>query len=236
MFRSLFRIVYLSFTSGKMIRLLLIITSVFFTACVSRAPQKTITKKKNRMTCFERLDTADANKRILEYRKKEEQEFPEEQFIDPATDCEFTDSMGYVIYLEKNDDGYLKKRWREDSLFGEYRYYFLNGNIQESGEYFLREFKCGVWREYDIEGNLIKETDMDKPYRMYSWQNILLFIKEHNIDLYDEQTFVDRYVDELNVPYWYVRWRNMDKHIFRGVTIDARNGRVVEDDILQPEK
>ena len=236
MFRSLFRIVYLSFTSGKMIRLLLIITSIFFTACVSRAPQKTITRKKNRMTCFERLDTADANKRILEYRKKEEQEFPEEQFIDPATDCEFTDSMGYVIYLEKNDDGYLKKRWREDSLFGEYRYYFLNGNIQESGEYFLREFKCGVWREYDIEGNLIKETDMDKPHRMYSWQNILLFIKEHNIDLYDEQTFVDRYVDELNVPYWYVRWRNMDKHIFRGVTIDARNGRVVEDDMLQPEK
>ena len=236
MFRSLFRIVYLSFTSGKMIRLLLIITSIFFTACVSRAPQKTITRKKNRMTCFERLDTADANKRILEYRKKEEQEFPEEQFIDPATDCEFTDSMGYVIYLEKNDDGYLKKRWREDSLFGEYRYYFLNGNIQESGEYFLREFKCGVWREYDIEGNLIKETDMDKPYRMYSWQNMLLFIKEHNIDLYDEQTFVDRYVDELNVPYWYVRWRNMDKHIFRGVTIDARNGRVVEDDMLQPEK
>ena len=236
MFRSLFKIVYLSFTNGKMIRLLLIITSVFFTACVSRAPQKAITKKKNRMTCFERLDTADANKRILEYRKKEEQEFPEEQFIDPATDCEFTDSMGYVIYLEKNDDGYLKKRWREDSLFGEYRYYFLNGNIQESGEYFLREFKCGVWREYDIEGNLIKETDMDKPYKKYSWQNILLFIKEHNIDLYDEQTFVDRYVDELNVPYWYVRWRNMDKHIFRGVTIDARNGRVVEDDMLQPEK
>ena len=236
MFRSLFKIVYLSFTSGKMIRLLLIITSVFFTACVSRAPQKAITKKKNRMTCFERLDTADANKRILEYRKKEEQEFLNVRFMTPAIDCSYTDSMGYVIYLEKNDDGYLKKRWREDSLFGEYRYYFLNGNIQESGEYFLREFKCGVWREYDIEGNLIKETDMDKPYRMYSWQNILLFIKEHNIDLYDEQTFVDRYVDELNVPYWYVRWRNMDKHIFRGVTIDARNGRVVEDDMLQPEK
>ena len=219
-----------------MVRLLLIITSVFFTACVSRAPQKTITKKKNRMTCFERLDTADANKRILEYRKKEEQEFPEEQFIDPPTDCEFTDSMGCAISVTKNDVGYITTKQREKSLFGEYRYYFLNGNIQESGEYFLREFKCGVWREYDIEGNLIKETDMDKPYRKYSWQNILLFIKEHNIDLYDEQTFVDRYVDELNVPYWYVRWRNMDIHIFRGVTIDARNGRVVEDDILQPEK
>ena len=77
---------------------------------------------------------------------------------------------------------------------------------------------------------------MDRPYRKYSWQNILLFIKEHNIDLYDEHTIVDRYVDELNVPYWYISWRNMDKHIFRGVTIDARNGRVVGDDILQPEK
>ena len=233
MFRSLFKIVYLSFTSGKMIRLLLIITSVFFTACVSRAPQKTITKKKNRMTCFERLDTADANKRILEYRKKEEQEFLNVRFMTPAIDCSYTDSMGYVIYLEKNDDGYLKKRWREDSLFGEYRYYFLNGNIQESGEYFLREFKCGVWREYDIEGNLIKETDMDKPYKKYSWQNILLFIKNRNIDLYDEQTSLDRYVDELNVPYWYISWRDKEKKVFRGITIDARNGQIIADDVLQ---
>ena len=220
----------------KMVRLLLIIASVFFTACVSRAPQKIITKKKNRMTCFERLDTADANKRILEYWKKEEQGSPEDQILSPPCYCEYIDSMGCAISVTKNDVGYITTKQREKSLFGEYRYYFLNGNIQESGEYLLREFKCGIWREYDIEGNLIKETDMDKPYRKYSWQNILLFIKEHNIDLYDEQTFVDRYVDELNVPYWYVRWRNMDIHIFRGVTIDARNGRVVEDDILEPEK
>ena len=53
-----------------MVKLLLIITSVFFTVCVSRVPQKTITKKKTHITCFERLDTADANKRILEYWKK----------------------------------------------------------------------------------------------------------------------------------------------------------------------
>ena len=74
-----------------MVRLLLIITSVFFTACVSRAPQKTITKKKNRMTCFERLDTADANKRILEYWKKEEQGSPEDQILSPPCYCEYID-------------------------------------------------------------------------------------------------------------------------------------------------
>ena len=188
------------------------------------------------MTCFERLDTADANKRILEYRKKEEQESPGDQFLSPPRYCKYTDSMGCTISVTKATVGYVTRKLRHESLFGEYRFYFPNGNIQESGEYFVKEFDCGIWREYDIEGNLIKETDMDKPYKKYSWQNILLFIKEHNIDLYDEQTFVDRYVDELNVPYWYVRWRNMDIHIFRGVTIDARNGRVVGDAILQPEK
>ena len=55
-----------------MVRLLLIIASVFLTACVSRASQKTITKRKTRLACFERLDAAEANKRILEaYIKKE---------------------------------------------------------------------------------------------------------------------------------------------------------------------
>ena len=188
------------------------------------------------MTCFERLDTADANKRILEYWKKEEQGSPEDQILSPPCYCEYIDSMGCAISVTKNDVGYITTKQREKSLFGEYRYYFPNGNLQKTGEYFHKEFNCGIWREYDIEGNLIKETDMDKPYRKYSWQNILLFIKEHNIDLYDEQTIVDRYVDELNVPYWYISWRDMDKYIFRGVTIDARNGRVVGDDILQPEK
>ena len=97
----------------------------------------------------------------------------------------------------------------------------------------MKEFDCGIWREYDIAGNLIKETDMDKPYRKYSWQNILLFIKNRNIDLYDEQTFVDWYVDELNVPYWYVSWRDKEKKVFRGITIDARNGQITADDVLQ---
>ena len=214
-----------------MIKLFLIITSAFFTACVSRAPQKATTKKKNRMTCFERLDTAEANKRILECSEKEEMEFPGIHLIEPATDCEFVDSKGYVIHLEKNDDGYLKRRWRKDGLFGEHRYYFLNGNVQETGEYFLREFNCGIWREYDIDGNLIKETDMDKPYKRYSWQNILLFIKKRNIDLYDEETNVLRRVDESNVPYWYIRWIDKDSHAIHHVVIDARNGHVVKDSI-----
>ena len=49
------------------------------------------------MVYLEKLDTADANKRILEYREKQEKEFPEDEFLSPPTDCEYIDSMGYVV-------------------------------------------------------------------------------------------------------------------------------------------
>ena len=72
---------------------------------------------------------------------------------------------------------------------------------------------------------------MDKPYKRYSWQNILLFIKKRNIDLYDEETNVLRHVDKSNVPYWYIRWIDKDSHAIHHVVIDARNGHVVKDGI-----
>ena len=188
------------------------------------------------MVYLEKLDTVDANKRILEYRKKEEAEFPDEQFMGPASYCEYTDSVGYVVYIGKNDDGYLKTKRRKESLFGEYRYYFLNGNLKESGEYYFQDFHCGIWKEYDEKGNLLKETDMDKPYKKYSWQNILAFAKKRNINLYDDQTTVDRYVDESNIPHWYITWKDKTEVYFHLVTIDARNGDVIEDDIAYGKK
>ena len=158
------------------------------------------------MVYLEKLDTADANKRILEYRKKEEAENPDEQFMDSASYCEYTDSVGYVVYIGKNDDGYLKTKRRKESLFGEYRYYFLNGNLQQLGEYYSRDFECGIWKEYDIEGHLLKEVNKDEPYKQFSWQKVLLFTKKKDIDLNDERTYVGRYIDESNIPCWDISW------------------------------
>ena len=210
--------------------------SILLTACVAPTPKKNASKKSNQMVYLEKLDTADANKRILEYRKKEEAENPDEQFMDSASYCEYTDSMGYVVYIGKNDDGYLKTKRRKESLFGEYRYYFLNGNLKESGEYYFQDFHCGIWKEYDEKGNLLKETDMDKPYKKYSWQNILAFAKKRNIDLYDDQTFVDRYINESNIPYWNISWLDKDEGFFRDIAIDARNGHIIKESISYGEK
>ena len=219
-----------------MVKFFLLFISMFLIACVAPTPKKNISKKSNQRVYLEKLDTADANKRILEYREKEEAEFPDEQFMGPASYCEYTDSVGYVVYIGKNDDGYLKMKRRKGSMFGEYRYYFLNGNLNESGEYYFQDFHCGIWKEYDEKGNLLKETDMDKPYKKYSWQNILAFAKKRNIDLYDDQTFVDRYINESNIPYWNITWKDKTEVYFHVVTIDARNGDVIEDDISYGEK
>ena len=169
----------------KMVKCLMLMC-VLLVACTTHTPPKRMAKKKrSNIRCFEKLDTADANKRFLEYRKKEEQEFPEEQFMYPPCECKYTDSAGNIITVTKTEVGYVKTKQKKGSLFGEYRCYFMNGNIQESGEYYYQSFNCGIWREYDVKGYLIKETDMDKPYKGYSWQDVLLFVKKHNINLYD---------------------------------------------------
>lgn len=188
-------------------------------------------KKRSNIRCFEKLDTADANKRFFEYRKKEEQEFPEEEFMYPPSQCEYTDSVGNVITVTKTEVGYVTTKLKKGSLFGEYRCYFMNGNIQKSGQYYYQSFNCGIWREYDMKGYLIKETDMDKPYKNYSWQKVLDFVKKRNIDLYDERTSIDRYINEENIPCWSISWFNVRITLPRYTIIDARKGRIITDGI-----
>ena len=210
----------------------LMLMCVFLVACTTHTPQKRMAKKKrSNIRCFEKLDTADVNKRFLEYRKKEEQEFPEEEFMYPPSQCEYTDSVGNVITVTKTEVGYVTTKLKKGSLFGEYRCYFMNGNIQKSGEYYYQSFNCGIWREYDMKGYLIKETDMDKPYKNYSWHNVLDFVKKRNIDLYDELTNIDRYINEENIPCWSISWFNKRITLPRYTIIDARKGRIITDGI-----
>ena len=220
----------------KMVKCLMLMC-VFLSVCTTHTPPKRMAKKKrSNIRCFEKLDTADANKRFFEYRKKEEQEFPEEEFMYPPSQCEYTDSVGNVITVTKTEVGYVTTKLKKGSLFGEYRCYFMNGNIQKSGEYYYQSFNCGIWREYDMKGYLIKETDMDKPYKNYSWQKVLDFVKKRNIDLYDERTSIDRYINESNIPCWRISWFNARITLPRYTIIDARKGRIITDGIAHGMK
>ena len=215
----------------------LMLMCVLLVACTTHTPPKRMAKKKrSNIRCFEKLDTADVNKRFLEYRKKEDQEFPEEEFMYPPSQCEYTDPAGNVITVTKTEVGYVKTKQKRGSLFGEYRCYFMNGNIQKSGQYYYQSFNCGIWREYDVKGYLIKETDMDKPYKNYSWQKVLDFVKKRNIDLYDERTSIDRYINESNIPCWRISWFNARITLPRYTIIDARKGRIITDGIAHGMK
>ena len=175
-------------------------------------------------------------KKLLEYKRKHEQEFPNVDFMGNSMYCEYIDSMGYEVYLAKYDDGYLKRRQINGALFGELRYYFLNGNLQQLGEYYSRDFECGIWKEYDIEGHLLKEVNKDEPYKQFSWQKVLLFTKKKDIDLNDERTYVGRYIDESNIPCWDISWHKKGEGFGRNVVIDARNGRIINETISCMEK
>ena len=217
-----------------MIKYIFFIMAVSLTACVAHTPKEI--KQKKGMNYLERLDTADANRKLLEYKRKHEQEFPNVDFMGNSMYCEYIDSMGYEVYLAKYDDGYLKRRQINGALFGELRYYFLNGNLQQLGEYYSRDFECGIWKEYDIEGHLLKEVNKDEPYKQFSWHKVLLFTKKKDIDLNDERTYVGRYIDESNIPCWDISWHKKGEGFGRNVVIDARNGRIINETISCMEK
>ena len=60
--------------------------------------------------------------------------------------------------------------------------------------------------------------------------------KKRNIDLYDEQTFVDRDINESGIPYWNISWLDKDEGSFRDIAIDARNGYIIKERIAYGKK
>ena len=60
--------------------------------------------------------------------------------------------------------------------------------------------------------------------------------KKRNIDLYDEQTFVDRDINESGIPYWNISWLDKGEGFFRDIAIDARNGYIIKERIAYGKK
>ncbi|MFD2592285.1 hypothetical protein ACFSTE_15715, partial [Aquimarina hainanensis] len=72
-----------------------------------------------------------------------------------------------------------------------YNKYYKTGILKLTGDFYSNDFEKGVWKEYDEQGNLIKETDYDAPYK-FTWEDVLKLIKERKIDMSHEQFRVIR--------------------------------------------
>ena len=63
--------------------------------------------------------------------------------------------------------------WSPGSYFTLFKqFYWRNGNIHLKGLQW--NFRKGIWYEFDMDGNLVGQTDYDAPYA-FTWEDVLEF-------------------------------------------------------------
>ena len=100
------------------------------------------------------------------------------------------------IRIEQNEwnDEYTSIIKPENSLFETLELYYKNGKLKSVIERFEKNFVVR-YKDYDEQGNLIKEEDLDEPFT-YSWEEIKKYLLAHKVDNIAEQVIeVSRWND-----------------------------------------
>ena len=147
--------------------LLLLITSL---SCIAQKNKKTTTMKTT-----ERFD--------VQYYKSI---IKEKNSYEGATSAQYVERNGTETYVSFNDDGFVLQEIKPFTYEMIVRNYYKNSIIKSKGKFLCHSsVKIGIWREYDNQGNLIKETDEDKKFEKLRLKpiNILRWLeKEGYID------------------------------------------------------
>ena len=103
-----------------------------------------------------------------------------------ATSAQYVERNGTETYVSFNDDGFVLQEIKPFTYEMIVRNYYKNCIIISKGKFLCHSsVKIGIWREYDNQGNLIKETDEDKKFEKLRLKpiNILRWLeKEGYID------------------------------------------------------
>ncbi len=118
------------------------------------------------------------------------------------------------------EDEYEEIIKTKNSYFEIYKSYYKNGKIKMLVERFPNKFVNFI-KEYDENGNLIKETDYDKGFN-YTWEDLLKFLKEREIKIIDRNTTIRK--DEGRWHVWYV-----DGLYVYNIFIDGKTGEILQD-------
>ena len=126
--------------------LLLLIASQ---SCVAQKNKKTITMKTT-----ERFD--------VQYYKSI---IKEKNSYEGATSAQYVERNGTETYVSFNDDGFVLQEIKPFTYEMIVKNYYKNCILKSKGKLLCHSsVKIGIWREYDNQGNLIKETDEDKKF------------------------------------------------------------------------
>ena len=148
--------------------LLLLIASQ---SCVAQKNKKTTTMKTT-----ERFD--------VQYYKSI---IKEKNSYEGATSAQYVERNGTETYVSFNDDGFVLQEIKPFTYEMIVRNYYKNCIIKSKGKFLCHSsVKIGIWREYDNQGNLIKETDEDKKFEKLRLKpiNILRWL--------DHEGYIDR--------------------------------------------
>ena len=147
--------------------LLLLITSL---SCIAQKNKKTTTMKTT-----ERFD--------VQYYKSI---IKEKNSYEGATSAQYVERNGTETYVSFNDDGFVLQEIKPFTYEMIVKNYYKNCILKSKGKLLCHSsVKIGIWREYDKQGNLIKETDEDKKFEKLRLKpiNILRWLeKEGYID------------------------------------------------------
>ena len=117
--------------------------------CVAQKNKKTTTMKTT-----ERFD--------VQYYKSI---IKEKNSYEGATSAQYVERNGTETYVSFNDDGFVLQEIKPFTYEMIVRNYYKNCIIKSKGKFLCHSsVKIGIWREYDNQGNLIKETDEDKKF------------------------------------------------------------------------
>ena len=150
--------------------ILILLTALYCTYCNAQKDKEAITMKTT-----ERFD--------VQYYKSI---IKEKNSYEGATSAQYVERNGTETYVSFNDDGFVLQEIKPFTYEMIVRNYYKNCIIKSKGKFLCHSsVKIGIWREYDNQGNLIKETDEDKKFEKLRLKpiNILRWLeKEGYID------------------------------------------------------
>lgn len=156
------------------------------------------------------------------------------------------DSSWIRVFINRNSDCVYKVIPLSFAI--EVKLYHKNHILKKEGPFFYcSTIKNGIWREYDEEGNLIKETDEDEKFKD-------LKVKPHTLlDWFEKQGWIDRstgkgqqedFVTPFSISFaprdkkFPARWLVI-RHTMPGTEdflINAETGEIISHEVVLKEK
>ena len=129
---------------------LILLTALYCTCCNAQKDKEATTMKTT-----ERFD--------VQYYKSKIKEVNGKDGDDSFAIYVDRDSTQVKVYFDKDYDALVTIP--PFTYYKEVRIFHKNGVLMESGKrFFCSSIDIGIWRKYDNQGNLIKETDEDKKF------------------------------------------------------------------------